>query len=138
MAVKESVIQRRVKKRLEASGWYVKVISCGKYMSGLPDLYCFKTVRRPDWKPDVCQHDCEIHRWVDVKRPAGSTFTKAQCQEWTLMESRHLGVWILDGTEPDPEAVLFGPPNFRDHWKPRYDKYLVRPGSDILLDEFDD
>lgn len=129
----ESTIQRRIKEQLESSGWYVKVMSCNAFQTGVPDLYCFyQDGITEDGEP------VEIHRWVDVKRPKGSTFTKAQCQEWTLMESRKLGVWILDGTEPDPEAVLMGPPNFRDHWKPRYDKYLVRPGADILIEEFND
>lgn len=128
----ESVIQRRVKKRLEVLGWHVEIMSCNAYQKGIPDLYCFKHF------PGKSKYgNRNRHRWVDIKRPKGSTLTKDQCQKWPVWEEIGLGVWILNGTEPDPEAVLMGPPNFRDWWKDRYDKYLVRPGADILLEEFD-
>lgn len=121
---KESVIQARVKRDLKRLGWHVEVLSCNQFQKGIPDLYCFKD-----------DGDEGIHRWVDVKRPKGGTLTKAQCQKWPLWESIGLGVWILTGDEPDMEAVLFGPPNFRDWWKPRYDKYVLKTASQ-LFEEF--
>lgn len=129
MAKRESAISRDLKRRLIALGWHVEVLSCNAYQKGIPDFYCFKM--------DTDEHGqdyCEIHRWVDVKRPKGGTLTPDQCRKWPVWESIGLGVWILTGDEPDPEAVLFDPPNFRDWWKPRYDKYLPRNPADILRD----
>lgn len=124
MAKKESALQRDIKRYLQGRGWLVEVFTCNAFQKGIPDLYVF----RPDG-------DGGIHRWVDIKRPKGGTLTKAQCQKWPLWESIGLGVWIM--TEPDDE-VLYGPPNFRDWWKKRYDKYLVRTGAEILEDDNDD
>ncbi len=129
----ESAIQREVKAELIGLGWHVETLSCNAYQKGIPDLYCFKKVT--DWHGmSHTQH--EVHRWVDIKRPKGGTLTKHQCQKWTLWESIGLGVWILTGT--GQEEILFGEPNFRDWWKPRYDKYQLRDPADILLEEFDD
>lgn len=116
----ESAIQAEIKRYLEDRGWLVYVTTCGAYMKGLPDL--------------LCHHPCYGTRLVDVKRPKGSSLTKAQCQVWTRFERFGLGVWIM--TECDV-SVLMGPPNFREWWKPRYDKYLLRNPADILR-EFDE
>lgn len=122
MSVKESVIQRRVKKELMALGWHVEVLSCNAYQKGIPDLYAFK---RHDGK--------EIHRWIDVKKPKGGTLTKHQVQKWSAWEKIELNVWILTGEE-DIEETLFGPPNWRDWWKPRYEKWLEVNPWEILED----
>lgn len=123
----ESVCQRRVKAALAKHGWHIEVLSCNAFQKGIPDLYAFKA-----------DPGGEHHRWIDVKRPKGSTLTKHQCQKWPVWEAIGLGVWILTGSEANPEDILFGPPNFRNWWKPRYDKFLIRPGSAILMDEFPD
>jgi hypothetical protein len=118
-----------MKATLIGLGWHVEVLSCNAYQKGIPDFYCFK-----DCVGRLGQYHGEVHRWVDIKRPSGSKLTPDQCRKWPVWESIGLGVWILDGTEEDPEAVLFGPPNFRNWWKPAYDKYLVRNPADILRD----
>lgn len=41
---------------------------------------------------------------------------------------------MVDATE-DEYAKLFGPPNFRQFWKPAYDKYCR--SVEEILDEFD-
>jgi len=119
MAKKESQLQREIKAYLISRGWHVEVFTCGAFQKGIPDLYVFSD--------DGTEEGC--HRWVDIKRPKGGTLTKAQAQKWPLWESIGLGVWIM--TECDDE-VLNGPPNFRDWWKPRYDKYQIKTGASIL------
>lgn len=123
--VRESSLQRRIKNYLIRRGWHVEILSCNAFQKGIPDAYCFK----------LLDDGTELHRWVDIKVPGKGTLTKAQCQKWPVWESIGLGVWIM--TEPD-ESVLYGPPNFRDLWKPRYDKWLVQAGSDLLLDMDED
>lgn len=124
----ESAISRDVKAELISLGWHVEVITCNAFMRGIPDFYCFKRCVRPDFT----KHD--VHRWVDIKRPKGGTLTKAQCQKWPLWESIGLDVYILTGT--GQEHILHGPANFRDWWKPRYDKYALKSPTDILNEEF--
>lgn len=123
MAKKESALQREIKQYLMDRGWHVEVFTCGAFQKGIPDLYAFRM-----------DHGEEIHRWIDIKRPKGGKLTKAQCQKWPLWESIGIGVWIM--TECD-DGVLCGPPNFRDWWRPSYDKYLVKSGAEIL-EEWDD
>jgi hypothetical protein len=118
----ESAISRDVKKELQSLGWHVEVITCNAFMRGIPDFYCYQCVSTAP--------DGELHRWVDIKRPKGGTLTKYQAQKWPLWESIGLGVWILTGT--GQENILHGPPNFRDWWKPRYDKYALTSPADIL------
>ena len=121
----ESAISRDVKEELQSLGWHVEVITCNAFMRGIPDFYCFKVIGGE-----------EYHRWVDIKRPKGGTLTKYQARKWPLFESIDLGVWILTGT--GQEEVLFGPPNFRDWWRPRYDKYVMKQPCDLLREEFHD
>jgi hypothetical protein len=121
----ESAIQRDVKKDLESRGWHVEVFTCNAYQKGIPDLYAYSDTG----------DDEGCHRWIDIKRPKGGTLTKCQCQKWPIWEGIGLGVWILTG--PGQEEILFGPPNFREWWKPRYDKYEIRNPADILRDELD-
>jgi hypothetical protein len=126
MSAKESTIQRRVKQALIDVGWHVEVLSCNAYQKGIPDLYCFRIYKGE-----------EIHRWVDVKRPKGSTLTKHQVQKWSAWEKIGLGVWILTG-EGNPDRWLMGEPNWRDWWKPRYEKWLERNPWEVLQDANDE
>lgn len=127
MSVKESTIQRRVKAELIAAGWHVEVLSCNAYQKGIPDLYAFKIHRGK-----------EIHRWIDVKRPKGGTLTKHQVQKWSAWEKIGLGVWILTGQEPDYDLVLCRRPNWREWWKPRYEKWLECNPWEVLEDANND
>lgn len=123
MTARESTIQRRVRDALRSDGWHCEVLSCNAYQKGIPDLYAFKVVRGGD----------EIHRWIDVKKPKGSTLTKHQIQKWSAWEKIGLGVWILTGEE-DHNRVLLGPPNWRKWWKPRYEKWLLCNPWEVLED----
>lgn len=122
---KESSIQRRVANRLRTQGCHVEVMSCNAFQKGIPDLYVFH--------PPMSLADDEHHFWVDVKRPKGGTLTKCQCQKWPVWDEIGIGIWILTGEEPDPlDFLLDRQPNWREWWRPRYDKWLVRSGADIL------
>ena len=123
MSKLESALQREIKTYLQRREWHVEVFTCNAFQKGIPDLFAYK-----------CVDGEEYFRWVDIKRPKGSKLTKAQCKKWPLWESIGLGVWIMTSCD---DSVLFGPPNFRDWWKPAYDKYLVRSGADIL-EQMDD
>ena len=125
MPKKESALQANIKRELISLGWHVEVMSCNQYQFGIPDLYLFKVIYE-DNQP------VEYHRWVDIKRPKGSTLTKRQCQKWPLWESKGLGIWILDAV--GQEHKLFEPCNWREWWKPRYEKYVSKKPEDILKD----
>lgn len=129
MSAKESTIQRRVKQALIDAGCHVEVLSCNAYQKGIPDLYVFYQHETEDGL-------FECHWWVDVKRPKGGTLTKSQVQKWSVWEGIGLGVWILTGEEPDPLAFLLNSePNWRDWWKPRYEKFLLVNPWEVLEDD---
>jgi len=87
------------------------------FQKGIPDLYC--------WNPQFGGEE-GLHRWVDVKVEGHYQYTKAQCQKWPLWESIGLGVWIMMNDTDEWYAKLFEPPNFRDYWRPSYDKYVLK------------
>lgn len=117
----EASLQEKIVKFLEERGWLVEVMHASYALKGIPDLYC--------WNQNL-----GIHRWIDVKLPVGSDLTKAQCQKWPEWEKVGLGVWIMKSTEDYQK--LFSPPNWREMWKPRHEKY-VRSVENILS-ELDD
>jgi len=90
------------------------------FQVGIPDLYC--------WHEGM-----QMHRWVDVKYEKSHQYTKAQCQKWPKWERRGLPVYIMMDDTEEWYAKLFGEPNFRDYWKPRYNKYIT-PVEDIIKD----
>lgn len=114
----EAAIQRRLRTFLEARGWLVEVMHSNAFMSGVPDLY----LHHPEYGS----------RWVDVKVEHQHRYTKAQCQKWPKWESYGVGVWILFDATDAEYAKLFQKPNFRDFWKPSYDKYTAT--LDSILD----
>ena len=118
----ESTIQDRIIKYLEQRGWMVEKMHGNAFQKGIPDLYC--------WTP-LSGGGEGLHRWVDVKVEGHHQYTKAQCQKWPKWERRGLGVWIMMDATPVWYGKLFGPPNFRDYWKPRYDKYNEKVGEII-------
>ena len=103
---------------LEEKGWLVEKMHGNAFQKGIPDLYC--------WHPGL-----GLHRWIDVKLPSGSDLTKAQCQKWPKWERWGLGIWIMKAASEEEYQKLFSPPNWRDMWKPRHEKY-VRDIDDIL------
>ena len=116
MSKLESKLQAEIKVYLERLGWHVEVFTCNAFQKGIPDLVAFNK-------------GGTVVRWIDVKRPKVGTLTKYQAQKWPIWEKIGVSVWIM--TECD-ESVLWKPANFRQWWKPRYDKYLLRSPANIL------
>jgi len=108
---------------LEDRGWFVRATHGNAYQKGFPDLFAFNE--------SFCKVQYGAFRWIDCKVEENCRYTKAQCQEWPLWEEKGLGVWIIMEATDEWYAKLFDPPNFRDYWKPRYDKYLV-PVEEII------
>ena len=107
----EDALQDRIVKFLEQRGWHVEETHGNAYQKGIPDLFA--------WNEKL-----QLFRWIDVKILDNYRYTKHQCQKWTEWETKGLGVWIMvDATEQE-YSRLFQPPNFREYWKPHYDKYL--------------
>lgn len=124
----EAVIEARIKLFLQMRGWLVEKMHGNAYQVGIPDLYCFNP-----------HHELKYQqRWVDVKVQGQHQYTKAQCKKWTAWEEKQCGVWIMMDDTDFWYSKLFQPPNFRDYWQPRYDKYVADPEDliqEILEDE---
>lgn len=118
----EARLQERIVEFLEERGWLVEVMHGNVFQKGIPDLSLFRR--------DVG------HRDVDVKLPEGSVLTEAQCRKWPKWEAAGRGIWIMKECTEEEYQKLFGPPNWREMWKPRYDKY-IRDVEDIMS-ELDD
>ena len=118
----EDAVQEKIIAFLKMRGWHVEKMHGNAFQSGIPDLYCFN--------PSLGGSE-GLHRWVDVKVEGRHKYTKAQCQKWPLWESIGIGVWIMMGATEEWYGKLFGPHNFRDYWRPGYDKYC-QTVEDIL------
>jgi len=118
----EAALQLKIIDLLEECGWIVEVMHGNVFQKGIPDLYLF--------------HRQYGHKWVDVKLPKGSVLTKAQCQKWPKWEAAGIDIWIMKAATIEEYQKLFQPANWREMWKPRYDKY-IRDVEDIL-EELDD
>ena len=116
----EAAIQERVVKFLGQRQWVVEETHGNVYQTGLPDLFAW--------------HREHNFRWIDVKNPDAYRLTKHQCQKWPAWEKAGLGVWIMTAATEEEYAKLFLPPNFREFWKPHYDKYLA--SIQDILEEF--
>lgn len=118
----EAKLQDRIVDFLKDRGWLVTETHGNAFQKGIPDLFC--------WNQQL-----GIFRWVDVKRRERHEYTQHQCQTWVLWEKHGLGVWIMMEPTDEEYGKLFEPPNFREYWKPRYNKYLRTP-IDLLKEEF--
>jgi len=123
----EAAIQERIIIYLKRRGWHVEKMHGNAFQKGIPDLYC--------WNPHLGDKE-GLHRWVDVKVKGQHQYTKSQCQKWPLWESIGLGVWIMMDATDEWYAKLFGPANFRDYWRPSYDKYVKK--VEEILDELEE
>jgi hypothetical protein len=93
------------------------------YQQGIPDLYIY--------------HEEYGQRWIDVKNPDRYEFTKHQKVKWPKWERFGVGIWILVAATEDEYDKLFEPPNWRQFWKPRYDKD-IQEFKDSMGDLFDE
>lgn len=121
MSRPEAAIQRRIRAFLGDRGWETYQTHGNAFQAGLTDLIIYN----PKYG----------YRFVDVKVAGRYSFTKAQCQVWTAWEKVGWGVWILTDDTDEEYKKLFGPPNFRDYWKPSYDRYLAT--KDEILDQIE-
>jgi len=115
----ESQIQRELVRFLKARGWHCERMLANAFQDGIPDLY----IHHPKWGG----------RWVEVKRPDSYSFTKAQRRKWPEWERFGIPIWILTAATDEQYGLLFGPPNWRDFWKPSFQI----PDVDAMLDELD-
>jgi hypothetical protein len=99
----ELQIQRELVEFLRARGWMVQTMWADSYQNGIPDLYCFHI----QWG----------HRWVEVKRPKGYSFTRRQKQRFPAWSAAGIGIWILNAATQEQYDLLFGPPNWRSYWR---------------------
>jgi hypothetical protein len=113
----EHYIQEKIIHFLRARGWLVEKMLANAYQTGIPDLYCF--------------HKNFGHRWLEVKRPDGYTFTQRQRQKWPKWEEAGIGIWILTAATQEQYDLLFAPPNWRQFWKPSF----VIPDANAMIDE---
>ena len=120
----ELKIRSAIRTMLQARGWHVEIMHGNKYQHGIPDLWIWHA----EWD----------FRWVDCKTPKKNSLTKRQCQKWPVWEKKGIGVWIMVAATQDEYDKLMGPPNFRDFWRPSYDKYLLSEAElDKILDEIE-
>lgn len=112
-------IQEDLKTFLRARQWHVERMIGNAFQMGIPDLYVF--------------HRKYGERWIDVKVPGKYTFTREQKIKWPVWDSFNRGIWILTAATQTEYDKLFGPPNWRDYWKPGWGV----PDIDALLDELD-
>ena len=79
------------------------------------------------------------HRWVEVKRPKGYSFTKRQKQRFPAWSAEGIGIWILTAATEEQYKLLFGPPNWRDFWRESMaipDRATVDRMIDMLAQEY--
>jgi hypothetical protein len=112
-------IQRNLMRFLRERGWLVERTHGNLFQQGFPDLYV--------------SHKQFGQRWIDVKNPGSYRYTKAQCQKWPVWDAFGIGIWIIVGANETEYDKLFKTPNWRDYWKPSYDKYLIDPS--VLIAE---
>jgi hypothetical protein len=93
----EAAIQEEIENKLLLLRWYVKATHGNIYQSGLPDLYC--------------AHRSYGTRWLEVKNPAGFSFTPAQLNNFPLMQAAGVGIWVATSPDQVPD-LFFRPPNW--------------------------
>ena len=117
----EYKIQKDIITFLRARGWHVERIIGNAYQSGLPDLEAF--------------HKKWGVRKIEVKKPVGYTFTKAQKRKFPVLEAFGACIWILNADTQEQYDLLFKKPNWRDYWK---DSWGDIPDIDKLLSEIEE
>lgn len=116
----EWYIQDELKTFLRARQWHVEQTHGNLFQTGFPDLF----VAHRKWGT----------RWIDCKNPASYKFTGAQREKWPVWEAFGIGIWIIIAASQEEYDKLFGPPNWRDYWKPSYGPIDI----DALLRQLDE
>lgn len=93
----EKKIQDQIIINLRAAEWFVKSTHGNEFQSGLPDLWA--------------SHKHYGYRWIEVKNPAGYSFTRAQLDSFPMFFATGVGIWILTGSGPEDMQKLFKPMN---------------------------
>lgn len=104
----EAKIQRKFIEYLEQRGWHVERMIGNALQKGIPDIYIM--------------HPKYGSRWVDLKNPGKYEFTTNQKIKWPIWDKYGIGIWIITGSSDEEYNKLFYPPNWREYWKPKYDK----------------
>lgn len=95
----------------------MKKTNGNRFQKGFPDRYIFQKGMG--------------QKWIDYKAPLRNCFTIAQQKEWPEWDEGGVGIWIMTEASDEEYRKLFGPPNWREFWKPRYGQLDV----DALLRE---
>ena len=119
----ERRIQHGLIEFLKARDWYIERMVGNAYQNGIPDLYC--------------HHKKWGGRWVEVKRPEGYSFTLRQRQKWPEWEKAGIPIYILTAATQEQYDLLFGPPNWREFWRPSF-QTPTTADIDAMLDELVD
>lgn len=93
----EETIQNAIIKELKLRDWHCMETHGNLYQMGFPDL----RVSHPEYGP----------RWLEVKRPIGYHFTRAQLIHFPKMVSNGDLIWIAT-SHIDVEAILMRPYNW--------------------------
>ena len=103
-------IQRDFIRFLEERHWHVERMIGNMMQVGIPDIWA--------------THYRHGQRWIDLKNPVAYEFTMRQIQKWPVWEAHGCGIYIITCDEDYPK--LFGEPNMREYWKPKYDEIPTR------------
>ena len=117
----EWYIQRDLIRYLEDRGWLVERLIGNALQVGIPDIWIYHF----DYGP----------RWIDVKNLTSYEFTPAQRDKWPKWEKHGVGIWILTAATQSEYDKLFGDPNWRDYWKPKYNLPSIDEAIDALREE---
>jgi hypothetical protein len=93
----EAEIQERIENKLTLLGWFIKSTHGNIYQAGFPDIYC--------------AHVKYGQRWLEVKNPAGYSFTQAQMEVFPKMAAARVGIWIATHEDQVPD-LFFKPANW--------------------------
>ncbi len=93
----EAIIQNAIIAELERLGWMVEVMHASALLKGIPDLFC--------------AHWNYGHRWVEVKKPVGYKFTRAQLEKFPVFISHRSPIWIATSAV-GIQQLLMEPSNY--------------------------
>lgn len=94
----EAVIQEDIITRLKRHDWVTQVFMGNMFQFGIPDLFA--------------AHPNFGQKWIEVKNPAGFSFTPAQQQKFPVWSAAGVGIWILFGDSDTELMKLTKPANW--------------------------